>query len=128
MDFSASYLDKFFNTEETIVGIVFRENLREMLEKHFTEVRAGENTAILPDALQVPHICFYGIRVFFDAEQLEDCLIFEDKELLQNYLNRRSNEEFRMLARAKSALNSEQKPISPMDYPIWGWGLPKPQE
>ncbi|MFN6475288.1 MAG: hypothetical protein RMZ95_003225 [Nostoc sp. DedQUE07] len=128
MDFSTSYFDKFFNTKETIVGIVFRENLKELLKKHFTEVRIEENRTILPDAPQIPHICYYGIRVLFDANQVEDCLIFEDKELLQSYLNRRSNEEFRILARAKTILNSELKPIYPMDYPIWGWAGPRLQE
>ncbi|MHC5755939.1 MAG: hypothetical protein ACYTXF_35955 [Nostoc sp.] len=121
MEFNTSYLDKFINHRETIVGVVFREGLKEILEKHFTEVKPGENTTILSNAPQVPHLCFYGVKVFFDANQVEDCLIFEDKELLQSYLNRGSNEEFRILARAKSALNSELKPILPLDYPMWGW-------
>lgn len=85
------------------------------MEKHFTEVKQDENSTI------APHICFYGIRVFFDASQTEDCLIFEDKELLELYLKRRSNEEFKILARAKSALNSEPKFIPPQDYPLSGW-------
>ncbi|MFN6537938.1 MAG: hypothetical protein RM021_016420 [Nostoc sp. EkiNYC01] len=65
----------------------------------------SENSAILTDALTVLHLCFYGIQVFFDANQTEDCLIFEDKELLQSYINRRSNEELQILARAKSAIH-----------------------
>jgi hypothetical protein len=122
MNFNFSdYSSRLFDSRATVVGAVFRAGLKELLEKHFTEVKPGENSKILADTVTAPHICFYGIRVFFDTNQVEDCLMFEDKELLELYLNRRSNEEFKILIRTKSAINSEPKFIPPQDYPLSGW-------
>ncbi|MEH2070025.1 MAG: hypothetical protein V7K47_18000 [Nostoc sp.] len=103
-------LEKLLNPEATVVGMVFRENLKPFLEKHFTKVNSTSDSLGLG-----------GVPVFFDVNQVEDCLIFEDRELLKLYLNRNSNDEFRIQVIAKSVLESELKLTPPQNYPMWGW-------
>ncbi|MFN6460833.1 MAG: hypothetical protein RMZ41_003170 [Nostoc sp. DedVER02] len=70
-------VDDFKQQPEPIpCGVVFRLALKEAIMNHFPK---ADDRGCLP---------IIGLPIYFDAQQQEDCLVFEDRELLIAYLNR----------------------------------------
>jgi hypothetical protein len=70
-------VDDFKQQSEPIpCGMVFCLALKEAIMNHF------------PKADDQSCLTIIGLPVYFDAQQQEDCLVFEDRELLIAYLNR----------------------------------------
>lgn len=58
------------------VGIVFRQNLANVLKRH----QIIENNEMSVGRARIP--------VYFDVNQKDDCLVFQDAKLLKSYLCR----------------------------------------
>jgi hypothetical protein len=87
MTFSLTDLQKIVKdfratTGPTPCGIVFRQALKEAILQKF-QITESENLHLSPSSLPI----------FFDHQQAEDCIIFEDQDALSAYLDRQKNPE-----------------------------------
>ena len=73
------------------VGLVFKEDFRKEFHKRLSSGtcfwgKAFPRNTTCQSSMSV--FAIYGIKVYFDSEQTEDCLSFQDAEFLEKYLNR----------------------------------------
>lgn len=94
--------------QSQISGLVFRSGLKDSLFNSSPKglVQGADASS------------WHSIPVFFDEQQTEDLLVFENQELLHAYLNRQTSPSAWIYAKAKSLLQDGQnsrlfKPLEP---------------